>query len=212
VALSGTFNTRKAPPCMLEVLGFKFDAGILPIGQCRQKCTADANQARIFDSRRHEPLRRKSIALFVPHSETNTFPLHSHIRTVAMNSPSLHSDSDVAVILLDNPPVNALSHPTRTRLAGVKFVFGTDTPVVSIEQSYEEFLEYQRIGLTPTEAIKTATVNAAEALKMSDQIGSIATGKIVDIIAVDGNPEADLRALGAVKFVMKGGAIIKGTQ
>jgi hypothetical protein len=156
---------------MLEVLGFKFDADILPVGQCREKCTADANQARIFDSRRHEPLRQQSIALFVPYSETNTFPLHSHIRTVAMNSPSLHSDSDVAVILLDNPPVNA-----------------------------------------PTEAIKTATVNAAEALKIPDQIGSIATGEIADIIAVDGNPEADLRALGAVKFVMKGGAIIKGTQ
>ena len=129
-----------------------------------------------------------------------------------MNSPSLHSDSDVAVTLHDNPPVNALSHPTRTRLAGLRFVFGTDTPVVNIEQSYEEFLEYQGIGLTPTEAIKTATVSAADALKMPDQIDSIATGEIADIIAVDGNPEAGLRALGTVKFVIKGRAIIKGTQ
>lgn len=96
--------------------------------------------------------------------------------------------------------------------SGVKFIFGTDFPVVSIKQAYEEFLEYQKIGLSPAEALKTATVNAAEALRMSDQIGSIAVGKDADIIAVDGDPEADLHVLASMKFVMKGGIVFKGDR
>ena len=76
---------------------------------------AAPKSAPFFDSHRRSRYASEVSQLFVPHSETNTSPLHSHIRTVAMNSPSLHSDSDVAVIQLDNPPVNALSHATRTR-------------------------------------------------------------------------------------------------
>lgn len=96
--------------------------------------------------------------------------------------------------------------------AGVLFGFGSDYPLVSIEDTYQEFLALQDIGLTPTESIMTATVNAAEILKMSDKIGSIAPGKIADMIAVYDNPEMDLKQLRNVKFVMKDGVVIKNRQ
>ncbi|QIB66514.1 amidohydrolase family protein [Kineobactrum salinum] len=96
--------------------------------------------------------------------------------------------------------------------AGVKFGFGSDFPLVSIPRSFEEFLELQAVGLTPTEAIKAATVNAADILQMSDEIGSIGPGKAADIIAVMGDPETDLRLLGNIAFVMKAGVIVKGLQ
>jgi imidazolonepropionase-like amidohydrolase len=96
--------------------------------------------------------------------------------------------------------------------AGVKIGFGSDIPLISIPDAFKEFVEMRDIGLTPAEAIETATVNAAEILKMSDQIGSIAPGMLADIIAVKGDPEADLRLLGSVSFVMKDGVVIKASR
>ena len=93
--------------------------------------------------------------------------------------------------------------------SGIKFGFGTDYPLLSIDQSYREMLEMQDVGLSTVEVLKTATVNAAEILDLSDQIGSIAPGLSADIIAVDADPLADLRVLGTVKFVMKEGKVVK---
>lgn len=98
---------------------------------------------------------------------------------------------------------------TRTHKGGVTIGFGSDFPLVSTEQAYGEFLELRDAGLSATDAIKTATVNAAAILKMSDEIGSIAVGRHADVIAVAADPEKDLAQLGKVLFVMKGGTVVK---
>ena len=64
-------------------------------------------------------------------------------------------------------------------------------------------------GMTPAQAIRSATSSAAELLGWSDQIGSIDSGKFADIVAVPGDPLADITQLEKVDFVMKGGAIVK---
>jgi imidazolonepropionase-like amidohydrolase len=63
--------------------------------------------------------------------------------------------------------------------------------------------------MTPMQAIQTATRNAAEMLDMSDRIGTIETGKLADIVAVPGDPLADITAMERVAFVMKDGAVYK---
>jgi imidazolonepropionase-like amidohydrolase len=72
-----------------------------------------------------------------------------------------------------------------------------------------EFAALVRGGMTPLEALQAATVNAAELLGLSDQIGTIEPGKLADIIAVDGEPLRDINSMEKVVFVMKSGAIIK---
>jgi imidazolonepropionase-like amidohydrolase len=63
--------------------------------------------------------------------------------------------------------------------------------------------------MTPMAAVQAATINAAELLGMKDRIGSIKAGKLADIVAVAGDPMADVSALTKVRFVMKGGAVVK---
>jgi imidazolonepropionase-like amidohydrolase len=63
--------------------------------------------------------------------------------------------------------------------------------------------------LTPTQALQAGTVNAAELMGWSDQIGSITKGKFADMVAVRGNPIADVRLLQHIQFVMKGGTVYK---
>jgi len=98
---------------------------------------------------------------------------------------------------------------TRTHRAGVTIGFGSDFPLVPSGQAYGEFLELRDAGLSATDAIKTATVNAAAILEMSNEIGSIAVGRHADVIAVAKDPEQDLTQLGQVLFVMQRGRIVK---
>jgi imidazolonepropionase-like amidohydrolase len=67
----------------------------------------------------------------------------------------------------------------------------------------------KRAGLSPAGAIQTGTTTNAEALGWQDQIGSIDKGKYADLIAVSGDPLADITELQRVKFVMKGGKVVK---
>jgi len=97
----------------------------------------------------------------------------------------------------------------RAHLAGVKIAFGTDSGVSKHGENAQEFLLLVRAGLSPEEAIVTATVNAADLLGLSDEIGTIEIGKAADIIAVDGSPLLDIEQLLDVGFVMKGGDVIK---
>jgi len=64
--------------------------------------------------------------------------------------------------------------------------------------------------MAPLAAIQSATLNAADLLGWSDRIGSLDAGKWADVIAVDGNPVADVKLLQDVKFVMKAGVVYKG--
>jgi imidazolonepropionase-like amidohydrolase len=67
----------------------------------------------------------------------------------------------------------------------------------------------RRRGLTPMEALRAATSSAADLLDWSDEIGAVEAGKSADLIAVQGDPIADITILQHVKFVMKGGPVIK---
>ena len=66
-----------------------------------------------------------------------------------------------------------------------------------------------KLGLTPLESIRAATVNAADLLGWADRVGTLEPGKFADLIAVEGDPLADVCALETVRFVMKGGEVVK---
>jgi imidazolonepropionase-like amidohydrolase len=93
--------------------------------------------------------------------------------------------------------------------SGVKVGFGTDAAVYPHGLNAHEFAVMVKLGLTPLQAIQAATVNDADLLGWSDKIGTIEPGKWADLIAVDGDPLQDVTTLERVKFVMKGGAVVK---
>lgn len=98
----------------------------------------------------------------------------------------------------------------RAYKAGVKFAFGTDSGVSKHGQNATEFaLLVDKVGMSPTEAIRSATLTAAEVLGKGSSIGSIEPGKNADIIAVDTSPLGDVRELERVRFVMHNGAVAK---
>jgi imidazolonepropionase-like amidohydrolase len=92
---------------------------------------------------------------------------------------------------------------------GAKICFGTDVGAFEHGSSAREFVKMVEYGMKPIEAIRSATTRAAELLRMEKQIGSIEAGKLADIIAVEGNPLDDIRALAHVVFVMKTGQVYK---
>ena len=93
--------------------------------------------------------------------------------------------------------------------AGVPIAFGTDMGVGPHGQNAREFALMVESGMTPAAAIKAATVTAAALLDLSDTVGTIAAGKSADIIAVDGDPLADVTELERVRFVMaRGDAVL----
>jgi imidazolonepropionase-like amidohydrolase len=93
--------------------------------------------------------------------------------------------------------------------AGVKMSFGTDAGVCAYGTSGKQFAFMVKYGMTPMQAIQAATSNAADLLGHSSEVGSIKPGKYADMIAVAGDPLADIRLLENVKFVMKDGKIYK---
>jgi imidazolonepropionase-like amidohydrolase len=93
--------------------------------------------------------------------------------------------------------------------SGVKVAFGTDAAVYPHGLNAHEFAVMVKLGLSPLQSIQAATINAANLLGWSDKIGTIEPGKWADIIAVDGDPLQDVTTLERVKFVMKGGEVVK---
>jgi imidazolonepropionase-like amidohydrolase len=98
---------------------------------------------------------------------------------------------------------------TKALKAGVKLAFGTDSGVCPYEFSSRQFAFMVKYGMTPMQAIQSATINAADLIGKPEQFGSIHPGKFADLIAVDGDPIADIRQLEHVTFVMKEGVIYK---
>jgi imidazolonepropionase-like amidohydrolase len=99
----------------------------------------------------------------------------------------------------------------RAFAAGVKVGFGTDAAVYPHGLNAHEFAVMVKLGLTPLQAIQAATVNDADLLGWSDKVGTIEPGKWADIVAVDGDPLADVTTLERVKFVMKGGEVVRNS-
>jgi imidazolonepropionase-like amidohydrolase len=95
---------------------------------------------------------------------------------------------------------------------GVKIAFGTDAGVSKHGRNADEFELMVEHGMTPAEAIRAATVNAADLLGVSKVTGSLEPGKSADIIAVGGDPLQDVKVLKQVPFVMASGKVFKNEQ
>jgi imidazolonepropionase-like amidohydrolase len=94
--------------------------------------------------------------------------------------------------------------------AGVKLAYGTDAGVYPHGWNGKQFAKMVQWGMTPMQAIQSATMNAADLLGWSDRVGSIQVGRFADLVAVDGDPLRDITELERVKFVMKGGTVYRG--
>jgi imidazolonepropionase-like amidohydrolase len=114
---------------------------------------------------------------------------------------NLRKDREIAQIQRDNF--------RRAHAAGVKMVFGSDAGVMPHGTAGGQFRYMVGYGMTPIEAIQAATRNAAQALGRERDVGAIAVGRYGDIIAVDGDPLRDVRALEDVDVVIKGGRVEK---
>jgi imidazolonepropionase-like amidohydrolase len=96
--------------------------------------------------------------------------------------------------------------------AGVKIAYGTDSGVYPHKDVGRQFAYMVRHGMTPLQAIRSATIVSAELLRASDHLGSIEPGKFADLVAVAGDPLDDISVLEDVDFVMKGGDVVKGAS
>jgi imidazolonepropionase-like amidohydrolase len=113
---------------------------------------------------------------------------------------NLRKDREIAQIQRDNF--------RKAHRAGVKMVFGSDAGVMPHGQVGRQFATMVTYGMTPLEAIQAATVNASQALGRND-IGLIEVGRYGDLVAVAGDPLANIRLLEAPQAVVKGGAVVK---
>jgi len=97
---------------------------------------------------------------------------------------------------------------TRALKAHLKIAVGIDESPEYLPKELEALV---RGGMTPLQVLQAATMNGAELIGMSKDIGSVEPGKYADIIAVQGDPLKNINAMEQVGFVMKGGAVIKGS-
>jgi imidazolonepropionase-like amidohydrolase len=97
----------------------------------------------------------------------------------------------------------------RAHKAGVRIAFGTDSGVSVHGENAHEFELMVEGGMPPMEAIQSATLTASRLLKIDDRLGTLAAGKIADVIAVEGNPLENIGAMRRVVFVMKDGTVFK---
>lgn len=95
---------------------------------------------------------------------------------------------------------------------GVKIAFGTDSAVSPHGMNALEFALETSLGMSSAAALRSATSSAADLLGVSDRVGTIAAGKLADIIAVPGNPLDDIHQTEHVFFVMKDGAVVKNAK
>lgn len=101
-------------------------------------------------------------------------------------------------------------HLAKAYHAGVRFAYGTDAAVFPHGRNAKDFkILVEELDVQPIDAIRMATVNAAELIGIEDQVGTLEPGKWADLIAVAGNPLQDVTLLEDVRFVMKGGVVYK---
>jgi imidazolonepropionase-like amidohydrolase len=94
----------------------------------------------------------------------------------------------------------------------VKIAYGTDAGVYPHGWNGKQFAFMVRYGLTPMQAIQSATTSAADLLGWTDKVGAVVPGLYADLVAVDGDPLTDITELERVKFVMKGGIVYKDSR
>ena len=125
------------------------------------------------------------------------------------------TDPDAPVYAVNKAKAIAVERRIRLRKAyqsGVKFALGTDATSDIHGRNGEEFRYMVEIlGVTPMEAIQIGTKNGAELLGIDQELGTIESGKIADLVAVPGNPLKDINLLAHPDFVMKGGAVVKAS-
>lgn len=121
--------------------------------------------------------------------------------------PGYYSDIVTPKALEVGPKIQATF--TRAYKAGVKIAFGTDAGVFMHGRNGKEFVYMVQGGMPALEAIRCATLNAAELLGVSDILGVVEKGKLADIVAVKGDPVKDIGVLEKVSFVMKNGVLYK---
>jgi imidazolonepropionase-like amidohydrolase len=93
--------------------------------------------------------------------------------------------------------------------AGVRFAMGSDAVYTMFGENTRELAWFVKAGMTPEQALQTATINGAALLGMEDKLGALKPGYFADIVAVEGDPLADINAaINKVKWVMKGGAVV----
>ena len=100
----------------------------------------------------------------------------------------------------------------RAVAGGARMVFGSDAGVMPHAEAVRQFAVMVRYGLRPIEAIRAATLNAAEALGRAGELGVIAPGAAADLVAVDGDPTADIPELERVRFVMGAGRVARAPE
>jgi imidazolonepropionase-like amidohydrolase len=93
------------------------------------------------------------------------------------------------------------------RRGGVRIILGTDAGVVPHGSNARELAALVRLGMSPIDALRAGTIRAAQALGMDDRLGTLAPGKVADLVAVPGDPLADIRVMEKVVFVMKDGVV-----
>ncbi|WP_125257728.1 metal-dependent hydrolase family protein [Brevundimonas fluminis] len=145
-------------------------------------------------------LFRQNGAWLVP-----TLMAGDYVARVASGPDNFFTPAQTAKALEAGPRM--LDMAARAHRGGVRIAFGTDSGVSRHGDNAREFALLVRAGLTPLEAIQTATVNAAEHLGISDQAGRLLPGMPADLIAVSGDPLQDVTELERVRFVMKGGVV-----
>ena len=99
---------------------------------------------------------------------------------------------------------------TKALQAGVKMAFGTDSGTYPHGMNANQFAYMVKFGMTPMQAIRSATVDAAELLGWADRVGALEPGRFADLIAVEGDLLEDVNRLTDVAFVMRGGRVVKG--
>lgn len=129
------------------------------------------------------------------------------VARIASGPDNFFSPAQTAKALEAGPKM--LDMARRAHEGGVRIAFGTDSGVSAHGDNAGEFALLARAGLTPLEAIQTATVNAAAHLRIADEAGRIAPGLPADLIAVAGDPLTDVTELERVRFVMKGGVVYR---
>ena len=121
--------------------------------------------------------------------------------------PGYYTDIVTPKALATGPQIQATF--AKAYKAGVKIAFGTDAGVYQHGKNWIEFVYMIEAGMPAMEAIKAATINAADLLGQKDKLGSIEVGKTADVVAVDGDPLTDSKVFGKVVFVMKDGVVYK---